>query len=93
MASIKNFKKDLHYLTNELASECLFTLFIHPETNEDVINQIAFDGVKLRDEIIKRIANRDGRKNPKLVKEGFKQLGKDMVEGFDNLFDKLAKAK
>jgi formamidopyrimidine-DNA glycosylase len=93
MASIKNLKKDIHFLTNELAAECLFKMLLHPETSEEAVNQIAAQGITLRSELIKRIAHRDAKNNAKLAKEYFNLLNKDMIEGYSKLFDQLAGLK
>jgi hypothetical protein len=93
MASIRNLKKDIHFLTNELAAECLYKMIIHPESNEETINQIASNGVALRNELLKRAAHSDAKNNPQLVKAYYTKLNKDMMEGYNNLFDSLSALK
>lgn len=93
MASIKELKKDIHFLTYELASETMFKMLLRPEADENALNQIALDGTSFRDELIKRANHRDAKNNPKLVKQYYKTLRKEMMEGYTNLFKRLEEVK
>jgi hypothetical protein len=93
MASIRNLKKDIHFLTAELASECMFKMVLHPELNADALNAVTMEGLALREELVKRAMHADGKKNPKLVKSYYKKLRIDMMEGYTALFDKLFAVK
>ncbi|MFT3737517.1 MAG: hypothetical protein QM786_02045 [Breznakibacter sp.] len=93
MASIKDLKKDIHFLAYELASETMFKMVLHSNLNGDTLNQIVLDGVALRDELIRRSNHRDAKNNPALVKEYYRNLRKEMMSGYNKLFEQLDELK
>lgn len=93
MASIKNLKKDIHFLTQELASECMFKMVFHPEINEENINALLHEGMTLRDELVKRAGHADAKGNRKMVRAYYRSINQDLLLGFNGLFGRLAEVK
>lgn len=89
MASIKNLKKNLNYLTNELITECFTYQFFHVDINPELVNEIAGTILSNRNDLIKRI-NKIESNEPKMVKEHFKKIRTDFEKSVQAL-DKLTK--
>jgi hypothetical protein len=90
MASLRNLKKDIDYLIYEVLSDCFIFSSIHPENKSDELSVIISDAVALRNDLIARVNNPDGKDNPKIVKSYYKSVEKDLILGVDKLFDRLS---
>ena len=91
MASKKNLKKDLNYLTNELLTECFTYQFFHVDMDPKQANEVAAYILNNRNDLANRINNIENKDNPKLVKEHFKKIRSDFeksVEALDKLIAK-----
>jgi hypothetical protein len=74
MACIRKLKKEINQLTNEVISDCLTYLDLHPAENKDKVDKILFDTVKIRNEIIEEINHPKDKENSKLLKKHFRKL-------------------
>jgi hypothetical protein len=83
MASIRELKKDIDYLTFEVISDCFVYSGVHPDNQSDELSAIISDAVNFRNDLIARVNNPDGKDNPKIVE-------KDLLIGVDKLFDRLS---
>lgn len=90
MASIRNLKKDIDYLVFEVISDCFAYSEIHPEINNDEVSSIISDAVNLRNDLIARVNNPDGKDNQKILKSYYKTVEKDLLTGVDSLFERLS---
>lgn len=90
MSSIKNLKKDIDYLVFEVISDCFAFAAVHPDAKDDEVKEILNDAVNLRNDLISRVNNPDGKDNPKIVKSFYKNVNKDLLSGVDNLFERLS---
>jgi hypothetical protein len=90
MASIRELKKDIDYLTFEVISDCFAYSGVHPDNQTDELSAIISDAVNFRNDLIARVNNPDGKDNPKIVKAYYKAVEKDLVTGVDKLFDRLS---
>jgi hypothetical protein len=90
MASVRILKKDIDYLVFEVISDCFAYSGLHPENKSDKLSAIISDAVNLRNDLIARVNNPDGKDNPKIVKAYYKSVEKDLISGVDNLFDRLS---
>jgi hypothetical protein len=90
MASIRELKKDIDYLIYEVISDCFVFSDLHPEIKSDELSAIISDAVDLRNDMIARVNNPDGKDNPKIVKAYYKALEKDLLTGVDKLFSRLS---
>lgn len=90
MASIRNLKKDIDYLIFEVLSDCFAYSGIHPDNKSDDLSAIITDAVNMRNDLIARVNNPDGKDNPKILKAFYKAVEKDLLTGVDNLFDRLS---
>jgi len=91
MASIRNIKKEIDYLTEEVISNCYLTIYFQPEKKEAVL-KLMQEAVKLRNDLIDRSNNPVEKNNGSLVKKHYAQIRKEMLEGVDSIFIKLGNA-
>jgi len=90
MASVRELKKDIDYLIYEVISDCFVYSNIHPENKTDELSALISDAVEFRNDLIARVNNPDGKDNPKIVKNYYKTLEKDLITGIDKLFERLS---
>jgi len=90
MASVRGLKKDIDSLIFEVISDCFVYTGLNPENNTAKVSEIISDAVGLRNDLITRINNPDGKDNPKIVKAYYKSVEKDLKSGVDKLFKRLS---
>ena len=90
MASVRGLKKDIDTLIFEVISDCFVYSGLHPDEEADKASGIISDAVNLRNDLIARVNNPDGKDNPKIVKAYYKGVEKDLVSGVDKLFGRLS---
>ena len=71
MASKRDLKKDIDYLVYELLSDCFIYSDMHPGKENEALSLIIEDAVNLRNDLIARVNNPDGKDNPKKCKNKF----------------------
>ncbi len=91
MASRRNLKKDLNYLTGEVISDCFAYMFFNPDKNQDKVVNIIEDTASSRNEIIAKISQAKIEKDPKKVKAYFREIKKSMADSVDQSFQNLSK--
>lgn len=91
MASVRELKKDIDYLVFEVISDCFVFQSIHPDHKTEELSALIADAVNLRNDLIARVNNPDGKDNPKIVRAYYKAVGKDLLTGVDSLFTRLSK--
>lgn len=90
MSSRRDLKKDIDYLVFEVLSDCFAYSEVHPDNNSDDLSSIISDAVNLRNDLIARVNNPDGKDNAKILKGFYKTVEKDLITGVDKLFDRLS---
>jgi hypothetical protein len=90
MASVRELKKDIDYLVFEVISDCFVYSNIHPDNKSDELTALISEAVEFRNDLIARVNNPDGKDNPKIVKAYYKTVGKDLLTGVDELFERLS---
>ena len=90
MASVRILKKDIDSLIFEVISDCFVFSGLHPDDESDQVSAIISDAVNLRNDLIARVNNPDGKDNPKIVKAYYKAVEKDLIAGVDKLFNRLS---
>ena len=90
MASKRDLKKDIDYLVYELLSDCFIYSDLHPEKDNEALSALIADAVNLRNDLIARVNNPDGKDNPKILKAYYKSVEKDLLKEVDSLFTRLS---
>lgn len=91
MASIRRLKKDIQFLSAQLIGDCIDFIDSFDDGKEEKVLAIIQDAVSLHNNMIDRACHPDGKDNPKLVREFYKQLKKDFIQGLDECYKKLEK--
>ncbi len=90
MASLKQLKKDIDNQLFEVIADCFLFIGVHPENKNEEVSAIIDDAVSLRNELIARVNNPDGKDDPKLVRKYFQQVKGDLENGVDDLCKRLS---
>lgn len=90
MSSKRDLKKDINYLVFEVISDCFAFEAIHPDKKTEKVEAIINDAVILRNDLIARVNNPDGKDNPKIIRTFYQGISKDLLAGVDSLFDRLS---
>ena len=90
MASVRELKKDIDFLVFEVISDCFVYSNLHPDNKSEELTALISEAVELRNDLIARVNNPDGKDNPKIVKAYYNSVSKDLMLGVDGLFEKLS---
>ncbi|MGE5406331.1 MAG: hypothetical protein ACM3NR_01360 [Methanosarcina sp.] len=90
MSSRRDLKKDIDYLVFEVIADSFSYSEVHPDKNSDELSGIIADAVSLRNDLIARVNNPDGKDNHKILKAFYKDVEKDLLEGVHSLFERLS---
>ncbi len=93
MATIRDLKKDINYLTSEIITEAYVRKVLFNDVKDDDVSKIIADAVAFRNDLIARVNHPDGKDNPKLVKAHYQKIKKDMTDQFSVMIDKVNKLK
>ena len=88
MASRKDLKKDIKFVSVELISECYVRFIFNPKLEKE-INDIVSEINKLNYDCVTRINHTDGKNNPKITKAYYKKLKEDYEKGMKDILAKL----
>ena len=90
MASVKNLKKDIDFLMNEVVADCNLFVLAHPGKKYEEAETIITDTVELWNQLYERVNNPDGKDNPKLVKKHYKSIETDLLSESHKLFERIS---
>jgi hypothetical protein len=90
MASVRQLKKDIDNQLFEIISDCLLFVGLHPDKKTDDVSDIIEDAVSLRNDLIARTNNPDGKNDPKIVKKHYQSITSDLNKGVDELCSRLS---
>jgi hypothetical protein len=90
MASIRNIKKDIDYLVNEVISDCYTYLFLHNKKNQEQVVGIIEGIVNSRNDLITRVNNPEKDSDRKQLKKHYKEIYNDLFTNIDSSFTKLS---
>jgi hypothetical protein len=79
MASRRQLKKTIKFVSSELITDIYFRLLIS-KIKEEVVDQIVVKIVDLNREFVLRANRPDGKENPKIVKQYYRKLYTDWQE-------------
>jgi hypothetical protein len=90
MASIRDLKKKIDELIFEVLADCFTFSGMHAGEKNEKAKEIINDAVNLRNDLIARVNNPEGKANPKIIKSYFKSIEKDLYTGADSFFERLS---
>lgn len=91
MASLRQLKKDIDYLVNEVISDSYMALYLHPDKKDQIIDIIQ-EAAESRNEFIASANHPAEKHNASLVRKHYAVLRRELLERIDGLFEKLGKA-
>ena len=90
MANLRYLKKEIDYRLEEFFFDCDMSLYFHPTKEEEVFNLMQ-EAVAMRNELFSKAMNPTEPHNRKLVRKYYTGLRVEMVNGFNDKFEKLSK--
>ena len=87
MASRRELKKTVNYISGELFSECLINRMFVPGTDKAKADQLMAEILKMQDEFISRISHTE----PGNVKGFYKKFRSDFNAKVNEIIDAIAK--
>ncbi|MCJ7820887.1 MAG: hypothetical protein MUP53_06765 [Bacteroidales bacterium] len=90
MANLRDLKKDIDYLFFEFISDCFMFTSLHTGNKRAEVENLIEEAVEMRNEFFDRVNNPAGKDNPKLIKEYYGDLRRDLFEKVDGYFEKLS---
>lgn len=90
MASIKDLKKDIDLLMSMVLNDCFYIIEYNPKVDSQAVMKIAGDVIAKHQEFRLRINHPDGKDNPKLVRQYYKNLLEEVVDTANDSFEKLS---
>ena len=91
MANIKNLKKKINTLVDELIDDCqLFIACTKDNAKKDKAFDIIKKAVIVHNQLLDRANHPDGKDNPKLVKPHYASIRKDLKVELHKLFEEIS---
>lgn len=91
MASIRDLKKDVDFLVDEVIGDCMLYLHFNKGKNIDEIESVLKQTVELRNGLYYRINHPDGKGDAKKIKTHYRAIGNDLLAGINGLFEQISK--
>lgn len=89
MASVRQLKRDIDYLVNEVVYDCYMALYFNPDKQEEVVG-VMEDAVNSRNEFYEMANHPAEKHNKSLVKKHYAFVRNELMERIDSLFDRLS---
>ncbi len=89
MATLRQIKKDIDYLVNEVVYDCYLALYFHTE-KKDAIVAVMEEAVDARNEFFEMANHPAEKHNKSLVKKHYAFLRNELMDRIDGLFGKLS---
>lgn len=89
MANIKDLKKDIRFITEQLLVDALEVAEITDASQKQNILDIIVEISGLHNELISRANHPDGKDNSKIIKKYYNDLIADLLDKSDKIYDKL----
>ena len=91
MASRRNLKKDINYLTSQIIGECYTCKYLFPKIESGQIIKIINDTVIMHNNLINKVNNLNIEKDNKSTKLYYKNIFKELLSNTDALLERLNK--
>lgn len=85
MANKRQLKKEIHFVTGELISECLYNSCFVKDMDAAKNDEILQKVIDMQQEFLSRANLSDGKNNPKIVKKYYRKL----IEDFDKKIEEV----
>ncbi len=89
MASKKNFKKDINFLTDDIIGTCMMHHSIGSNKSEEELNLIIEDILLFRDEIIKQVNEPGLPESARSIRSYYRELYQKFLKKVDETYEKI----
>jgi len=89
MASRKDLKKYIKFVSIELITECYVKLSLFPKIKGDEVSKIMLKINKLNYDLIGRINNAEGKDNKKITKAYYKKIAEDWNTSVEEILKEI----
>ena len=89
MANVRRLKKEIEFMSSQLIGDCIDYLDTFEDKKETSVLSIIEEAVLLNNTMLDRACHPDGKNNPKLVKQHYRNLKIDFIKGLDQAYGKL----
>ncbi len=89
MASLRDIKKEINGLTNEVIFDCFLYLYLHKDKNKIEVTRIMKNTLKTRNGLIYKVNHPDSEDRKK-IKKHFSKIKGELVDKMDGYFKKLS---
>ena len=90
MASIRELKKDIDLVMSLALSDCFYVLEYNSKVDDEAVMKIAGEIIQNHRQLRIRAGHVDGKENPKMVKQYYKNLIGDLLKAADSALKKLS---
>ncbi len=90
MASIRELKKDIDLVMSLALSDCFYVLEYNSKVDDEAVMKIAGEIIQNHRQLRIRASHVDGKENPKMVKQYYKDLVGDLLKAADSALKKLS---
>ncbi len=89
MASKKNLKKDINFLTDDIIGTCMMHQNIGSNKNEKELNQIIEDILVFRDEVVSQVNEPELPESTKNMRSYYRELYQKFLKKVDETYEKI----
>lgn len=89
MATIRELKKDIRFLTEQLLADTLEVSEVVNEKDQQKVLDLVVDIARFHNELIVRANHPDGKENPKIIKSYFRKITSDLLIGCNNFYERI----
>lgn len=89
MSTIRDTKKDIRYLCEQLIIDSLEVAELIGIDEQPKILSLISEIAVFHNNMIARANHPNGKENPKLIKEYFKSMGNDLLTGCNQFYERL----
>ena len=89
MASLRDIKKEIDYVVNEVVYDCYLSLGFHSDKRSEII-AVMQGAVDMRNDLIELVNNPAEKHNPSLVRKHYAYVRQQLVEKSEELWGQLS---
>ncbi len=90
MANLRRLKKDIDYCLEELVFDCDMAICFQPSKEKEIF-EVMQEAVALRNNLFSKAMNPAEPHNRSLVRKHYAALRREIVNSFEEMFEKLSK--
>lgn len=89
MATVRRLKKEIEIMSSQLIGDCIDFIEKFEDKKETTLLSVIEEAVKLNNTMLDRACHPEGKDDPKLVRQHYRQLKTDFIKGLDQAYAKL----